>query len=362
VVTGFIERSLDGVSYGAGSLDPADSGSFDDCIALLEAANVDSVTPVSIGWLRDQGPDSAAAEDFEITAGESLMLSPPIIYRQDRPPAVHRYQSALKMQLDLEAGKIDGYLSYKPYSGAESSLIRLESPAPYYAALLPNPRSRANERGFLTTSLYYRYDPFRLSLMFKGNHSEPLFGISGKDSVTRTYEFNPDKGKRLMKQCRLEDHTVRIDVGSRELYSVVAYYADVLSREQIRVAINPEMFDASIMFVPYCASDPSVSIAFIHRLVSDQESSGGALGEALQLVDSYLKAAKDSASSRRFLSLAEQTLVEDIGVFSLFRPVLHFVARSSLTGVSFDQSGLLDLSSAALLERPVSAAGTVERQ
>ena len=141
------------------------------------------------------------------------------------------------------------------------------------------------------------------------------------------------------------------------LRQLATYFADILSRDRCAVELTDNWWSADIRFelVPISDENPSAGIYFLHQQLVGDSVSGLPTNEAIRIISSYFRTVSATRNQEQyyyFLHRAEEAMIEDIGVFPLFRPTLFFVAHKHLQGVNFDKSGHLDCSYLARLLLP----------
>ncbi|UCD62674.1 MAG: hypothetical protein JSW34_07865 [Candidatus Zixiibacteriota bacterium] len=353
-----IEESYQGVSLSRPVFNFSDTLDLETCRALIQAATIDSQSVIQLGCF----------EHDPVT----LMIPPPD--DTGRFVAVtgggNRVSVERTDQFALVAGygypKLDGYLSASPfpesvrYNRAVSS-----SAAPYVAVLLPNLSSRAYRDGFLSTSLYYRFDIARVfPVLVESDAPRPtyrLYTISG--AAPRAYPFDPDRGRQLLKRWGSRSPEVTISVMNRLLEDVGRFFGDVLAQDRVPVRITYDDPGADLMvdFVPVDHDNPLISLEFIYaRLVAGKPSSK-TTKQHLAVIRGYLdgiREAADVATRYHYCRLADRSLQQDLGVFPLYRPSVHFLAGRELKGVQFDASGRLDVRALTKLRFPPEEAET----
>jgi hypothetical protein len=101
-------------------------------------------------------------------------------------------------------------------------------------------------------------------------------------------------------------------------------------------------------------------MAAAHKMLSRTDQVSSAQSEAIELLAGYLEqiqSTSDSTRLARTLRLARQTLIHDLGAFSLFRPRLHLVWDWPLIGAGFGPRGQPNLDSARVLRLPKAFGG-----
>jgi hypothetical protein len=238
-----------------------------------------------------------------------------------------------------------------PESNSSSEVI--SSPAPFIAVLMPNLSKKTRGLAMVTTSLYYRFDVSRLwwPSFFQSEMPTPVNRhYITSEAGPRSYPFDPRKGQLLVTKNRDIPSKLKIGVQNRRLTQIAEYFADILSRDKLRLEVRGNDPDADLFltFVPVDFDDPVLSLWYITELLRQQEPHHKSDKEALTIIENHLhsaRAAHDVATSYHFYRLADRALQSDLGVFPLFRPTIYFLPGNNLKNARFDESGYLDLSS-----------------
>lgn len=350
LLTGYIERSWPGISMSFPvdtefSVEPAES-----VIVLIQPARIDSHSTVTIGT--DINKLRLFAED---SANSRLIMK--------------RYQHRDIMAQDLAAGAIDGCLSFEKPEAAPDQMTTTEHLLPYVAALVPNVGRDCNDQGRLTTSLYYRFDHNRSPLFFEG-HTIPQMtlrplpqaarGIDNHQLETRPYPLDPERGRRLIESLPHPPVRIRLYVGSSDLNRLGHYFGDILARDRFGIDLtdNKRSADLFLLFVPVSDRIPSTTIyALQHQLVTDSVA-GGSANENLRIGAGFadlIERAQNEQDYYSYLDRMSRLMINDLGVFPLFRPTTYFCSGQTLQGVRFNDDGLLDVSAAVKVVLPESA-------
>lgn len=344
LVSGTLEAAYEGISWTATLADSL-HGFFADhrCRAIVAPALADSTSTILIGAV---GEDLAAhlmdVTGRQTNAGNPLELA-----------ILSPYDDAWAL---LASDSIQAVLSYRSMGGRCSNQHELTSPAPWIAVMLPNLSRPLNRDGLLTTALYYRFDPRLLEYLFDSDSAAAVNAWSGGESTPRPYPHDPDDSRRLLRQLP-HDMPVRIAIGHSDLKRLAEYFADILARHRFDVRFVDSYAEADLWLGWLAAPVRSDSdgIASAYRLISESRPLSRAQEEAMALLGSCLQqieAGADSTTVAGLLPLAKQTLVTDLGAFSLFRPRLHLISDWPQTGIGFDTRGHLQYDSMRLLRLP----------
>lgn len=332
VFEGCIEASLLGISYSYPISVDADSLLSDSLTYLLNPAPIDSVTTIRVGYC---GPIDL------LTGG----LSPEqTIYNELN---YREYDSDFEMNLDFEAGRLDVVLAYRDLRPTISSRTMVGTEAPFYVALVPNVSRPQRDRGLITASMYYRFDPERMSLVFAGHDAQPFNCLTiKKQACLRPYPYDPEQGRLLLKQLRPRPKTLSLGTSHDVFKAALYYYADILSRERIRITVDSDWSSADIRLlpVPLVQGDALTSLEFLQRLLTKETTPENDVSETLQIIGDYLSSARltrDSTVATYYGRLAETSLRDDLGILPLYRPTVYVTTRESIIDLRTDGSGVI---------------------
>ena len=362
---GYIEASYPGISFSYPIKYISDTLNFDSCAAFIYPAKIDRLTPINIGILKSipygspsNFPGITSVSSTTDSANDCLSRYGNIIH-------THIYDSETEMLLDYEAGIIDAFISFKRVSSQRLNTQTVSSPAPFYAALIPNISKAVNSKGLLTTSLYYRFNDERLSAIFRGDKIEPYFCLyPADDTCRRLYSFNPDDGRNLLNYLDKKPKKLFFSAGNSSLEKLGLYFADILSRDRIRVKFTEDNSKADIhlRFIPLSGDNIDSSLTFILDLLktdlSDDKNSNITITEITQ----YLESAGNAISQegqKYYFNLAQRSFIEDLGIFPLLRPSLFFISGENLKGCAFDNNGRLELGNLRKVVLPQKQVGVV---
>ncbi|UCG61739.1 MAG: hypothetical protein JSV52_00165 [Candidatus Zixiibacteriota bacterium] len=359
--TGQIEYSYPGISVSRPTSGLADTLGFAELTAVIEPAAVDSSSRIKLGSYglvseqivrdlpgtinayRDSGNTGLGLAYTDIGNEISISSSP-------APPGAI---------WDYHTGQFDGFFSASMPPPPIASPDRvISSPAPFIAVLVPNLSKKFNEEGLITTSLYYRFSVPKLwSTFFQGAAPAPMNRLYLSDRHTaRSYPYDPDKGQLLLKKYRDRPRKLSIGLLSPRLKEVGDFFADILSREKIKVEVNGRQHkDILLAFCPVDLSRPAMSLRYVYNLIPAMNPESDEIKEILEILNNQVSAAEnatDDDTRLYYCQLADRTLQSDLGVFPLFRPTIYFVAEKNLKNARFDESGYLDFSALTKLILP----------
>jgi len=362
VYEGCIEQSLVGVSYSYITGLFFDTLAVDSCYAIIEAADIDSLSPIRLAAV-DFEP-LAMLTDFLGTI-RALLLA---IGDRNNPitaTSIHGNEVSISqripfidMVVSLQFGEIDGFFSYRSYASQMEDSRVIDSPAPFFVVLVPNLSRKMNRGGLITTSLYYRFSERRLPIVFDGDKVRPMNCLHATNGdCHRPYPYDPAQGRKLLDHHPQRPRVLRIGVMNKSLEKLALYFADVLSRDRIEVELHQSFEDADIYlaFIPLDERNPIRPIHYIRDMFLRDKPSSAAQEEALSTIENNFWAAREADSLNRrqyYCRLVEQALMYDLGVFPLFRPRIFFHASENLKNYCFDANGFLDLKALTKLKLP----------
>ncbi|HOD65417.1 MAG TPA: hypothetical protein PLR32_00585 [candidate division Zixibacteria bacterium] len=339
--SGCIESSYPGVAVSSPVGGFFDTLRLADLRVWLERAPYDTLAPIVLGQVGLLPAPLAGVGDS--TAGGRVVFRP--------------YASHFEASLAFEDQVIDGFFSYRRYTAGGEDVASVSRPAPFFVALVPNPARAIAQRGFLSTSLYYRLDPQRLAMIFEGDELRAFnrCGVGG-DTAARPYPYAPGPGRALLNNLRGPSRSVVIAVEHPMFEPAAGYFADILSRDRFRPTVTSTLAGADLRLVAVPLGESEADgLRCLSGLLALDTLAGSAAAQSLQAVSSCLDSAAlaaEPAAALRYVQLAESVLRDDLGVFPLFRPTLYFTARRSLLGEVFDRRGGIDVSGLARVRIP----------
>jgi len=310
--------------------------------------------------------EPASVEDHGVVViGTDIAESPLLVTRQDSIKNTHAatvqirtYNSHTALQDDFSRGVLDGCLSFRRILPMPGNTVTMSQPWMKVAAMVPNVSRPYNQDGQLTTSMYYRLDPDRLSLHTDGDAPSSVSSfLHPSDETGRRFPYDAGRGRDLLAAMAERPTQLRLYASSPSLARLAAYFADVLSRDRCQVTIVDDSSIADVRFV-YVSADSSLPSAGLHQLyvqVARDAVPGTLARENVSLIQKYFQSAAGAVDRNRYdfyLALAEQRLMEDLGVFPLFRPTVFYTGRATVRGLRFDNNGLLDMRAATRVLLP----------
>jgi len=360
VYAGVVEFSYPGVSISRPTFGFTDTLALGEHRAVILAARADTTSPVTIGCygihpfelLRDH-PEFESLDSVEIgVAVDSTANGNPVVFSSDEP---------FTMAWDYESGRHDGFFSASMFPESMRGFASMvSSGAPFIAVLVPNLSSEINKDGFVTTSLYYRFSVDRLwPTFFQSEAPSTINRLYLADGTAgRAFPYDIDKGRQLLSKNRNLPNRLKIGVLNPRLESIAKYFADILSRDRVRVEVrmNDPEADLLLTFVMIDWEDPVASLHDVYSILAQGKPDDKSVKETLTIVGNYIYSARqadDVSTLFHYCRLADRTMQHELGVFPLFRPSIYFLAGKHLKNIRFDRSGYLDLDGLTRISLPV---------
>nr|MBN2276421.1 hypothetical protein [candidate division Zixibacteria bacterium] len=349
IYRGLIEHSMIGVSYSYPTGGIFDTVEIGLCRAVIETAEIDTGATITIG----------ISEFPKLYGGDKFpMLFPPDSSAADSTISatnsgnrlvIKKYGNYTEMLIAFETGEIEAFVSYRNYDAPGKRYKAISAPAPYIAVLAPDISRAANDKGLLTTSLYYRYNPKNPEILFDGDGLEPCNCLYPSDSgCDRFYEYDPEKGEVLLTVLDKRPRKLKIAAADPKLLKTAEYFADVLSRDRIKteIAFGRDDYDMIVMFIPMLSGKSESGMQSALGLIGAGGISDKTSKENIKVIGNYIELGRlaNSQSGREYyFHLADRGFKEDFGLFPLYRPSLYFVGQDYLKGGRFDEDGSIDL-------------------
>ncbi len=341
LMTGRIASSQPGVSYSYQLDSSLALSNIDSLHAIIETADIDSVSTIRIGFDLPEGRKSTLLYSENIP-GESAPLFHTVT-SAGNPLEIVIYDSFLEMTLALEAHQIDGCISFNEYKSFGVDITTTAYPAEYFAVLIPNITHPVNERGILSTSMYYRFNSAQSSAYFAGDGIRQFNSLYFKESsVPRFYDYDPEKGRSLLKALGKKPKEISIAVSEAALIETANYFIDILNRDRIKCRLEEDRdkdHDLYMDFVPLSENDRAASLKYIVSVISADTVSGEPVNTILKIIDNYIRqgdALTDAVSANYFYDRAERSLIDDLGVFPLFRSTIYMTAYDYIRNFDYD--------------------------
>jgi len=340
--SGKIEKSFPGLSFSHKNCVNYDTVSIDSIRVIIRQAEIDSQSVINIGLL----------EGTELYDFSSSPI--PKSTQHGNPINVIKFTSFFEMTLALESGKIDLIASYKSFRSQTDDFSYFSIKADYFAAMIPNVESNLNAKGILTNSLYYRYNQKLFSIYYDGNDIHSYYNLfPNNSSVPRHLDYDPSKGKSLLRSLTDFNNQIDIAPSRKSLIKLSDYFEDILARDKINITNATD--DIILAYIPINSENPGAGLDSIFNIMLRAAPLNGDVEENLAIVENYIDnghRAIDSAQSRSYYSKAEKSLIEDFGVFPIYRPVIYFAVSPKIKTPDYDKNAGFDLASLKLIVIP----------
>lgn len=355
VVSGLIEESYDGVSIGRGALPRDGKRNFEKYKAAVETAEVERIHTFHIGTYAtglylDNSADTGESGRLGGKTGTEFLKS--IVHVLGADTVVEeRFDDTLLLFDGLDRHRLDAIV-YAGAPGNRPGYRVVTARAPFFAVLLPNVGSQVNKDGELTTSLYYRFDPQRISALLTQDCEAKYSFLISDSTVERQFPYDVDKGKKLFRDLPARPISIRLGLGSESLRPVAMYFADILAREQCRTEIVPCKSgcdcDLAVTYLPRDRDQYSALMKAVEAL--GRLNSGGVsslvVGPLSNFRDELIRTDSivDSLNQRPSPQQADRMLIDQWGCFPLFRPSCTMVMNQTFSGIRFNDEGRLVIS------------------
>lgn len=250
---------------------------------------------------------------------------------------------------------LDCELSYA--RSCREGLIQIdEGVAPHFVALIPNVSQPVNRNAVLTTALRYRIDTSQINNAFEFESVPQLSFLPGTHSYS-AYATDITKAKKLLKENKTAGASVSIDTYSPTLKSTSRYIQGTLTQAGYATSTVGwnEPADLRLAILPIYSDSPWVALREVLTSIAKDTIAKDKANQPVRLADQLLKDALATTDSTRRIQLLERVdrmLMEDIGAFPLFRPIIYVCAKEEIRGIKFDKDGRLDLRSIYRLKLP----------
>lgn len=250
---------------------------------------------------------------------------------------------------------LDGELRYSPTENS-LDLQDYSTRAPHFVALIPNLSRPINRNAILTTALRYRIDTTQINNAFEFESVPKLSFLPGAHSYS-AFTADISKAKKLLKENKTAGATVSIDTYSPTLQSTSRFIRGTLAQAgytTTTVGWN-QPSDLRLAILPIYSDSPWVALREVLNSVAKDTIAKDRANQPVRLADRLLSDAlqtTDSTQRARLLERVDRILMEDIGAFPLFRPIIHVCAKEEIRGIKFDKDGRLDLRSIYRLKLP----------
>ncbi len=340
---GYIENSHPGISYSYPTSVKFDTVVLADLVGRISTALIDSQSVITLGILSD----NKIEDFFNVSMFEDRHKIGDSSYCTDAGNSINfrSFSSFFAMTLAFEQGEIDGFASYKKPAVQSRKAEIISTPAMYFAAMVPNVSSSFNEKGVLSTSLYYRFNPKLFAYYYKGDDLHPFNRLYLREELPeRLYDYNPAKGKSLLSVLDMTGRSVKIHFSHPHLKTIAEYFVDILSRDRVNASVDSA--DLYMTYIPLDSLNPGESLDSIHTILLQDAAIGGRAEMDLDIVENYIELGMNSDnhdSRMRYFKKAEQDLMESFGVLPLYRPTHFFAFGNHIKNAWFDADSRIDL-------------------
>lgn len=360
VYAGVVENSYPGVSTSRPVFGFTDTLALGEHRAVILTAIADTISPVMIGCYGVH-PFELIRTPPAVSSQDSIDIGVPVDSTAYGNPVVFSSEEPFTLAWDWESGRHDGFFSVSMFPESMRGYAEMvSSEAPFIAVLIPNLATEANESGFVTTSLYYRFSVDHLwPTFFQGEVPATINRLYLADgSAGRAYPYDVTAGGQLLSKNTNYPKKLKIGVLNPRLESVAKYFADILARDRVQVTVKKYDAEADLLlaFVMVDWDDPTASLQSIYAMLAAHSPRDKSLKETLTIVGNHIlsaRQAEDVATRFHFCRLADRTMQHELGVFPLFRPTIYFLAGKNLKNAQFDRSGYLDLDALTRIALPV---------
>ncbi len=310
ISSGIIEYSMPGLSYSFPLPGLTLDKPLQEYRAVIETAAIDSLNPIRIG----------RSNNF-LLAHDSL----PQTTVSGNPLKIYTFKDEQELFFAFSQNDLDLCLSYLESQTYPPDVTRFSFLTPQVAVLIPNLSRDFNAAGFLTTSMYYRFDSRRLDLIFDGDSlaSSPSF-MDQSDSAIREFAYDPESGRKLLDYLESRPGKITLTYGHDNLNKTAEYFARILNRDKIKVTVKQSVQpgDLHLDWIPIKEDSLLSTLKVLVERLYLQTLDNSPARRKLDIIRTHLDEAFHSdTESRRlyYANLAERSLKGDLGVFPLFR-------------------------------------------
>jgi hypothetical protein len=341
--SGLIAHAWDGVAVSEPTGGIFDTLDWRDWEAVIETAECDSGSTIVVGT------------DIE----DLTLLADSMNSGRVELEVIRHHEDLVD---DFHLGVLDAIISFRDISPKPEDIVTIAHPLPYVVALVPNIGRECNYQGQLTTSLYYRFDTDHLEISFDGDRVQMARNFQSRaasddEGPLRLYPYDPERGRGLFEAMLNRPERLSIYSGSSSLDGVAHYFADLISRDRCKVDLIDNQYNADLRveYLPLSQSLPSVTVyALYYHLITDSLANTLASEQVRRIAAElqYVESPELPAVYYRHLNNAGRIMMEDLGVFPLFRPTIFFHHHKYVQNVAFSRDGQIDLSGAILVHMP----------
>ncbi len=242
----------------------------------------------------------------------------------------------------------DILISYRQ-TDEEIGRYQLSHSAPFLVGLLSRVAKRITRGGLLTTALFYRVDSSNAGLIFGSPAISTASFIEENGSVP-SYAPDSKKGKALLKEVGERPAAVCTLHQSPFLNQTLEFLNEILHRGGFFVCrpLDPADLcaDLQLEIIPFESVHPERTLQTVLSILAADTVVRDKSNQPIRLADRLLTDAmqtSDSTQRMRLLQRVDRILMEDIGAFPLFRPIIHICAKEEIRGIRFDKDGRIDL-------------------
>jgi len=348
IYSGYVEHSWTGISASeqtAGFFDTIDVATLE---AVILTAAVDCSANLSVAY------------DFLPRPGQDLSSDTWVPSDSDHCTIYKSTGDTATMWDDFRNGDLDAVVSFRRLIDDPSRYNTRAFTLPFLVMLVPDIGKPCNFHGQFTTSLYYRFDPIKLDLMFDGDArvpSSPSDTEFNRPWSVRSFEYNPENGRALLQVMEDRPSTVSIHYSLPFLRKAALYFADVLAQDRIEVTVSEstEPADLQIQLIRVKSTRPASHAFALQQILARDTVVGSPPAEYLAQIRShldYLWTATSETDYYETIARIERKFTDDLGVFALFYPVCYLHTQRYVEGVIIDEDGNVDFSRACLLRLP----------
>jgi hypothetical protein len=376
LLRGKIAESYEGMSVSDSGGMSSVAGGQGELTAIISPATKDHrpihvrvILGTMFDWIRtDSGTvEEKLPNERDIQAGNIPTETPRVILVTrpvtDDPSSwvvdtIHIRNQYVRFLQGLQIGEgVDVIYGFSPHVGSGQGYV-LPNPSPYIVTMFPKVSAARNMFGLITTALRYRLDTSRLDLLYPDSAMLQLNFLSAQNRL-EVFPYDPAKGKGFLKTALRQGKNVELAFWSGALFPTNSYLCGVLNNAGFQAwsLANPQMVggDLSLGFVPVDIDRPENTLRFALTYLALDTLAKASVNEPIRLAARLLTeiaSCSDSIQKDRLLARVERILMEDIGAFPLFRPVLYVCAKEDIRGLCFDKNGRLDLSNIYRVKLP----------
>ena len=140
------------------------------------------------------------------------------------------------------------------------------------------------------------------------------------------------------------------------------YLSDVLSRDRLHTTVVDDNDDCAchLAYLPIGRVASGGALGDVFRFLTQDTVTHGDINTTIAVIGKYIELGNGTYSEtakHKYYRLAQNSLMEDIGVFPLLRPTVHFVAHANIAGAKFDRQGMFETVKIVKLRIPTRSTG-----